>query len=152
MFARGRSKERNSTRKVTPPSPSYMSNEQFGMQGQRPNVLEGSPKLWLGPVVDIFSQPRISQTYARTVSIGPQVLVPRPAPSMMLLAYLSLAGHPSEPRRLRYRRCLNTTTISGHNQTPAVFPPPLAAHRLLPAPRPDTQPRHREGTTTRTSR
>ncbi|KAL2128035.1 hypothetical protein VTI74DRAFT_9823 [Chaetomium olivicolor] len=29
MFARGRSKERSSTRKVTPPSPSYMSNEQF---------------------------------------------------------------------------------------------------------------------------
>ncbi len=44
MFARGSSKE--STRKVTPPSPSYMSNEQFGMlalafpeperSGQRP--------------------------------------------------------------------------------------------------------------------
>jgi hypothetical protein len=32
MFARGSSKERNSTRKVTPPSPSYMSSEQFGMQ------------------------------------------------------------------------------------------------------------------------
>lgn len=31
MFARGSSKERSSTRKVTPPSPSYMSNEQFGM-------------------------------------------------------------------------------------------------------------------------
>jgi hypothetical protein len=29
MFARGSSKERNSARKVTPPSPSYMSNEQF---------------------------------------------------------------------------------------------------------------------------
>ncbi len=32
MFARGSSKE-SSTRKVTPPSPSYMSNEQFGMLG-----------------------------------------------------------------------------------------------------------------------
>jgi hypothetical protein len=31
MFARGNSKERTSTRKVTPPSPSYMSNDQFGM-------------------------------------------------------------------------------------------------------------------------
>jgi hypothetical protein len=31
MFTRGSSKERSSTRKVTPPSPSYMSNEQFGM-------------------------------------------------------------------------------------------------------------------------
>ncbi len=31
MFARGGSKERSSTRKVTPPSPSYMSNEQFSM-------------------------------------------------------------------------------------------------------------------------
>jgi hypothetical protein len=30
MFARSRSKERGSTRKVTPPSPSYMTNEQFG--------------------------------------------------------------------------------------------------------------------------
>jgi hypothetical protein len=30
MFARGGSKERSSTRKVTPPAPSYMSNEQFG--------------------------------------------------------------------------------------------------------------------------
>lgn len=30
MFARGKSKERSSTRKVTPPSPSYMTNEQFG--------------------------------------------------------------------------------------------------------------------------
>jgi hypothetical protein len=30
MFARGSSKERGATRKVTPPSPSYMSNEQFG--------------------------------------------------------------------------------------------------------------------------
>ncbi|KAK3394843.1 hypothetical protein B0H63DRAFT_462143 [Podospora didyma] len=29
MFARGRSKERGSPRKVTPPSPAYMSNEQF---------------------------------------------------------------------------------------------------------------------------
>ncbi|KAK0730541.1 hypothetical protein B0H67DRAFT_548473 [Lasiosphaeris hirsuta] len=29
MFARSRSKERTSTRKVTPPSPSYMSSEQF---------------------------------------------------------------------------------------------------------------------------
>ncbi|KAK3310347.1 uncharacterized protein B0T15DRAFT_386875 [Chaetomium strumarium] len=29
MFTRGRSKERSSTRKVTPPSPSYMTNEQF---------------------------------------------------------------------------------------------------------------------------
>ncbi|KAK5652601.1 hypothetical protein OQA88_10362 [Cercophora sp. LCS_1] len=29
MFARSKSKERSSTRKVTPPSPSYMSNEQF---------------------------------------------------------------------------------------------------------------------------
>ncbi|KAH9429025.1 hypothetical protein MCOR02_010438 [Pyricularia oryzae] len=29
MFARGKSKERTSNRKVTPPSPSYMSNEQF---------------------------------------------------------------------------------------------------------------------------
>ncbi|KAK3945258.1 Paxillin [Diplogelasinospora grovesii] len=29
MFARSRSKERGSTRKVTPPSPTYMSNEQF---------------------------------------------------------------------------------------------------------------------------
>ncbi|KAL2257906.1 hypothetical protein VTK26DRAFT_8990 [Humicola hyalothermophila] len=29
MFARGKSKERSSTRKVTPPSPSYMTNEQF---------------------------------------------------------------------------------------------------------------------------
>lgn len=31
MFARGKSKERTSSRKVTPPSPSYMSNDQFGM-------------------------------------------------------------------------------------------------------------------------
>lgn len=30
MFARNRSKERNSTPKVTPPSPSYMTNERFG--------------------------------------------------------------------------------------------------------------------------
>ncbi|KAK4044577.1 hypothetical protein C8A01DRAFT_12073 [Parachaetomium inaequale] len=29
MFARGSSKERSATRKVTPPAPSYMSNEQF---------------------------------------------------------------------------------------------------------------------------
>jgi hypothetical protein len=32
MFARGKSKDRSSSsRKVTPPSPSYMSNDQFGM-------------------------------------------------------------------------------------------------------------------------
>ncbi|KAK3301173.1 uncharacterized protein B0H64DRAFT_382801 [Chaetomium fimeti] len=39
MFARGSSKERNSTRKVTPPSPSYMSNEQFAayLAGLRTN-------------------------------------------------------------------------------------------------------------------
>jgi hypothetical protein len=30
MFARGKSKDRTSSRKVTPPSPSYMSNDQFG--------------------------------------------------------------------------------------------------------------------------
>jgi hypothetical protein len=30
MFARSGSKERSSPRKVTPPTPSYMSNEQFG--------------------------------------------------------------------------------------------------------------------------
>jgi hypothetical protein len=34
MFVRGSSKERpSSTRKVTPPSPSYMSSEQFGTHG-----------------------------------------------------------------------------------------------------------------------
>lgn len=31
MFSRGKSTERTSSRKVTPPSPSYMSNDQFGM-------------------------------------------------------------------------------------------------------------------------
>lgn len=41
MFARGsskESKERSSTRKVTPPSPSYMSSEQFGTHGSKLNI------------------------------------------------------------------------------------------------------------------
>jgi hypothetical protein len=33
MFAQGKPKDRSSGRKVTPPSPSYMTNEQFGMSG-----------------------------------------------------------------------------------------------------------------------
>ncbi len=46
MFARGSSKERSSTRKVTPPSPSYMSNEQFGMLGLAfPKVRAEEPKV-----------------------------------------------------------------------------------------------------------
>jgi hypothetical protein len=40
MFTRGSSKERSSTRKVTPPSPSYMTNEQFGTPALPPAPTE----------------------------------------------------------------------------------------------------------------
>ncbi|KAJ9130795.1 Paxillin [Coniochaeta hoffmannii] len=47
MFARGKSKERTSSRKVTPPSPSYMSNDQFaaylaGLRNHRVNRPTGA--------------------------------------------------------------------------------------------------------------
>jgi len=70
MFARGKSKERGSTRKVTPPSPSYMSNEQFGIVAC--SRLPGRDVL-------IKQQLHTWQIFATPESTGPAERVPSPA-------------------------------------------------------------------------
>ncbi|KAK4232206.1 hypothetical protein QBC38DRAFT_450290 [Podospora fimiseda] len=72
MFARSKSKERSSTRKVTPPSPSYMSNEQFAayladLRNNRINRPSGARPLPPSPTKQ--REPVAGQSPTRT-SIG----------------------------------------------------------------------------------
>lgn len=88
MFMAGKSKERGSTRKVTPPSPSYMTNEQFGTSCLlRVSSRENS----VGPFADNARQLLISQTCATTGSTAPPVPVLRRPPSTMASACLPAA-------------------------------------------------------------
>lgn len=134
MFARSKSKDRSSTRKVTPPSPSYMTNDQFGtsttahcIAWQHGPMLSGQLLLTLSSSGQLLISPTC-ETPASTDPAEPVRRRPRTA---------TAPGHP--PAAVRPSELLPSPTplhsnINAHSRMSAMaLPLCLVVHPSLPA-------------------
>ncbi|KAK4154026.1 hypothetical protein C8A00DRAFT_33201 [Chaetomidium leptoderma] len=137
MFARGSSKEPNSTRKVTPPSPSYMSNEQFaaylaGLRNTRVNRPAGA------------RPPPVSRHDALGLSVSGRPSIGTPSPSVSPLPQnrnhqrtqsgtSSVLPSDSRPSLVPSVSSKYSTTTGGKDYFPDQHTKPLKPSEVVPS-------------------